>query len=549
MSPFKTKKLPKKVREIPIISEKETPISLQTPSLIKRSFSPKIIVGWLIFCITVFFVSQLALRAFSGNEKYGSETFTQKVVVEEFVTQKVKGTTNILIAWIGGKGHDGGDLTDSIMLASLDEERNTVTLLSLPRDLYVAYPNGKGSWRINSLYDLGKRNKVGITYLADKVSEITWQTIDHYFVIDFAGFKDIINILGGISIDVPESILDREYPDNNWGYMTFQVQKGLQNFDGDTALKYARSRHSTSDFDRSNRQQLIIKWIKDKASELGIITDASKIGDIYTAIISHLDTDLSIAGMGEIALAFSDIQSDAIGVVSLSDSCLSLTKCAPGAYLYSPSRDLFGGNAVVIPENAQANKLSFYTDIRRFVDTTFRFPLLRLSPRNIVLISDPSMRRRTQEIGMGLAKLWFPISFEKSLIVATGSIEKSHVNIYWNADMSVGIDPSSQPIEALKYLEESLPYILVDRNEYANTSWPKIEIIIGKDGDTYLKELKSVYYIPAPPKNITSWEANPQPPNGEKKIWSWVKTLTNQKKPWQIVSWEKQIEPGEWENF
>lgn len=78
-------------------------------------------------------------------------------------------------------------------------------------------------------------------------------------MIDFAGFKDIINILGGISIDVPESILDREYPDNNWGYMTFQVQKGLQNFDGDTALKYARSRHSTSDFDRSNRQQLIIK--------------------------------------------------------------------------------------------------------------------------------------------------------------------------------------------------------------------------------------------------------------------------------------------------
>lgn len=549
MPPFKTKKLPKKVREIPSISEKEALPSPQLSSLTNKRFSPKMIVGWLIFCITLFFVSQLAIRAFSGNEKYGSETFTPKAIVEEFVTQKVKGTTNLLIAGIGGKGHDGSDLTDSIMLASLDEEHNIVTLLSLPRDLYVAYPGGKGSGRINSLYDLGKRNKVGITYLADKVSEITWQTIDHYLVIDFAGFKDVINTLGWISIDVPESIIDREYPDDNWGYMTFQVQKGLQTFDGDTALKYARSRHSTSDFDRSNRQQLIIKWIKEKASELGIITDVSKISDIYNAIISHLDTDLSIADMGKIALAFSDIKSSDIGVVSLSDSCFSLVKCAPWAYLYSPSRDLFWGSAVVIPENAQANKLSFYTDIRRFVDTTFRFPLLRLSPRDIVLISDPSMRRRTQEIGMGLAKLWFPISFEKSLIIATGAIEKSHVNIYWNADLGVGIDPSSAPIEALKHIEESLPYILVERNEYANTSWPKIEIVIGKDGDTYLKDLKSAYYIPAPPKTITSWEANPQSASGDKKTWVSIRESANPRITWTPVSWEKQIQPGEWENF
>ena len=125
---------------------------------------------------------------------------------------------------------------------------------------------------------------------------------------------------------------------------------------------------------------------------------------------------------------------------------------------------------MIIPENAQANKLSFYSDIRRFVDLTFHFPLLRTSPREIVLVSDPTMRHRTQEIGMGLAKLGFPISFEKSMIMATGSIEKSHVNIYWNSDLSVGIDPNSSSVEALKYIEESLPYTIVDRNEYANTA-------------------------------------------------------------------------------
>ncbi len=548
MSPFKTKKLPKKVREIPSNWKKEVMSSADYFSTVKKNISPKFIVGCLIIGLTLFFIGQLALRAFGWNEKYGSETFTPRTIVEEFITQKVKGTTNILIAWIWGKWHDGSDLTDSIMLASLDEEKNTVTLLSIPRDLYVAYPNGKWSGRINSLYDVGKRNKVGITYLADKVSEITWQTIDHYFVIDFAGFKDIINILGWISIDVPESIVDREYPDDNWWYMTFKVDVWVQTFDGDTALKYARSRHSTSDFDRSNRQQLIIKWIKEKASELGIITDVSKIGEIYTAIISHLDTDLSIADMAKTALIFSDIKSKDIWVISLSESCFSMTKCAPGAYLYSPSRDLFGGNAVVIPENAHVNKLSFYTDIRRFVDVTFRFPLLRMSPREIVLVSDPSMKRRAQEIGIGLAKLGFPISFEKSLIVATGSIEKSHVNIYWNSDLSVGIDPSSAPVEALKYIEESLPYTLVDRNEFANTSWPKIEIIIGKDGDSYLKDIKSAYYLPIPPKPINSWEAILG--SSTPKKWTIpIKENPGQKTSWQNVSWEKQILPGEWENF
>ena len=100
---------------------------------------------------------------------------------------------------------------------------------------------------------------MGIKLLAEKVSEITGQSIDEYMVIDFSGFKSIVDALGGIEIDVPKDLVDREYPDNNWGYEVFSVRRGLQTFNGERALKYARSRHSTSDFDRSERQQLIIK--------------------------------------------------------------------------------------------------------------------------------------------------------------------------------------------------------------------------------------------------------------------------------------------------
>lgn len=546
MPAFKTKKIRGTSRELPNISKKKE-IQQDNLSIEKapKKSQRKYIVWWIILTMSIFFISQFIFGAFSGNEKNGSEVFQEKSFVAEFMNKKVVGTTNILIAGIGGKGHDGSDLTDSIMLASLDGERKTVTLLSIPRDLYVAYPEKKWAWRINSLYDIGRRNEVGIKYLSDKVSEITGQSIDHYMVIDFDGFQDIINILWGIDIDVPESLTDKEYPDNNWGYTTFHVTKWPQVFDGATALKYARSRHSTSDFDRSNRQQLIIKAIKEKATSLWIIANPLKIGEIYNAIISHLDTDLSIANMADIGLEFSSIKSDDISIVSLSDACFSLTKCSPWSYLYAPSRELFWGSAVIIPENAQANKLSYYDDIRKFVDLTFHFPLLRKSPRDIVFVSDPSMRRRTQEIGMGLAKLWFPVSFDKTLTVHTGAIEKSHINIYWNQDLSVWIDPSSLPVEAIKYIESSIPYILVESNEYINNSGPKIEIIIGKDGGEYFQNLKSAYYLPLVPKNTQTGATG-------SLLWSWNTRDNSQESPAHsstTVSGESMIQPGEWENF
>lgn len=511
MSHFKTKKIhkPEKPRDE---SSKNTP-SLQAEHGEKehkekkgKFFTKKISVLLLLIWFTLLFLSKVSIEAFRGNQKNGSENVNLPSLIEEFTTQKVEGTVNILIAWIGGKWHDGSDLTDSIILASLDGERKQVTLLSIPRDLYVSYPDKMGAWRINALYDLWKRKNVGIQYLASKVSEITGQTIDHYFVIDFSGFKKVIDLIGGIAIDVPEDLTDREYPDDNWWYEVFTVKKWPQIFDGETALKYARSRHSTSDFDRSERQQLIIKSIKEKASELWIISDASKFGEIYNALISNIDTDLSLAKLGDIALSFSDIKSEDIGIVTLSDFCLSLIKCQPWSFLYAPSRDLFGWSAVIIPENAQASKLSYYTDIRRFVDLTFRFPSLRNSPRDIVIIYDPTKKKRAQEIWFGLAKLGFPISFEKTLTASTGSIEKSHINYYWYEEMQVGINPNWPVIQWLKHIDNAIPLTSVEKNEYINNSGPKIEIVIGKDGDDYFKDLKYPYYLPAPPKSSTSWE-------------------------------------------
>lgn len=554
MSPFKTKKIPrieKKGIESPKLHH-PAPSSVEIKNWWdekkKKKFSRKSILILTLLAVSVFFFSKVGIEAFKGNEKHGSENVNLPSLIQEFTTQKVEWTVNILIAGIGWKWHDGSDLTDSIILASLDGARKEVTLLSIPRDLYVSYPEKLWAWRINALYDLWKRKNVGIQYLAAKVSEITGQTIDHYLVIDFTGFKKVIDLLGGISIDVPEDLNDREYPDDNWGYEVFSVKKGPQIFDGETALKYARSRHSTSDFDRSERQQLIVKSIKEKASDLGIIKNIDKLGEIYNALISNIDTDLSLAKLGEIAFSFSDIKSEDIGIVTLSDFCLSLVKCQAWSYLYAPSRDLFGWNAVIVPENAHAQKLSYYVDIRRFVDLTFRYPTLRNAAREIVIIHDPAMKKRAQEIGFGLAKLWFPISFEKTLTASTGAIEKSHVNFYWYEELKVGITPDSTSVLALKYLEPGIPYTSVEKNEFINTSGPRIEVVIGKDGNEFFKDLRFPYYLPAPPKTTTSGEilSGSLSNTGKNTIKSSEKNKT--KSP--SLSSELSVSPIDgWENF
>lgn len=102
------------------------------------------------------------------------------------------------------------------MFAHLDPKNQEITLLSIPRDIYVSYDNKTRATKINALYPIGQSYGTGINLLAEKIAEITGQPVDHYVVIDFSGFKQIVDALGGISVDVPQNIYDNEYPNNNY---------------------------------------------------------------------------------------------------------------------------------------------------------------------------------------------------------------------------------------------------------------------------------------------------------------------------------------------
>ena len=567
MSAFKTKKLPSST---PSPLSKDIEISSLSS---EKKWMSKIIIGIIITIASLLFIGVLAwnflFRSISSGNSDEPGIFTP-IISSEFANQKKEGTMNILIAGIGGKWHEWGELTDSIMIASLNQKEKKIHLLSIPRDLYVAYGTGQWAGKINALYSLGRSHGEGINRLATKISEITGQPIDHYVVIDFSGFQQIIDILGGVEVNVEQDIIDPEYPTENWGYMTLVIRKGLQTFDGDMALKFARSRHSTSDFSRSERQKLLIKAMKEKALSTGYLTNPGKLSELYSAVVSHLDTDLSLATIGELAFSLRNIESSNIFVSSLSQDCSGIKKCIPGAFLYTPSRDLFGGASVVIPENARTNRLSYYDDIRRFVQIIFSFPTLSESLPQTTIITDKDQKRYGNQVGLALAKLGIPLSTKNPLITTTGSIERSHINIYWNESLTVGISPEWNLVKALKQIEEAIPYNIVSRNEYVTDDGPKVEIVLGKDAADYFRFSKPAYYIPTPiapavsgEKTSTSWtnrgSSGTKIPTVRTTTGSArtpIKTTTTPTIPTETTisstpanSTEIKVAPGEWEDF
>jgi LCP family protein required for cell wall assembly len=219
-----------------------------------------------------------------------------------------EGRTNILLLGIGGEGHEGALLTDTIMVASIKYNENQepeVAFISIPRDLAVPL-NNSNYVKINSIYAYGKMNHpdddtMGNKLITDYINKVTGLPIHYYVQIDFDGFKQIVDSIGGIEVDVQNSFYDSRYPTEDFGYQKISFEKGLTKMDGDLALKYARSRHGIvtegtenegSDFARAKRQQQILTSFKDKTFSVSTVINPKKVNEILNSLGSHVRTNV-----------------------------------------------------------------------------------------------------------------------------------------------------------------------------------------------------------------------------------------------------------------
>jgi len=233
-------------------------------------------------------------------------------------------TETVTFALLGSDTRGGRSFrTDTIVIAALRPKSGQVTLISIPRDLWVYVPS-YGMQRVNTAYEFGDINHYpggGPASLKDTLLYNLGIRIDHLAMVDFDGFRQIVDTLGGVDVPVACAYTDWHlidpsydpYNENNWSLYT--VGPGVVHMDGDLSLWYARSRKKSSDFDRGRRSQEVLRAIYSRALQAGVIT---KIPQLYNDLNYAVTTDLGLPDLLQLAplalhLTNADIRSYYIG--------------------------------------------------------------------------------------------------------------------------------------------------------------------------------------------------------------------------------------------
>jgi anionic cell wall polymer biosynthesis LytR-Cps2A-Psr (LCP) family protein len=303
------------------------------------------------------------------------------------------GPFSVLLLGYGGLQHEGGFLTDTIIVAYVQPKKHTVNLISLPRDMWLDLPitaTGTVPHKINAAYAIGRddkrfsqkpdiyKGKGGGGSLAKyAASYVVGFPIDYFIAISFTGFEKSIQVLGGVDVNVPHTFDDFLYPNvdeekNNCGktdeeveavtatlsgtllekefpcrYEHLHFEQGVWHMDGTTALKFARSRKSETyggDFNRSLRQLALLNAVKDKVISLNFIPKAFPFIQTLT---SDMQTDISSSVISQKLNILSDISSYSVKTISINENnVLEESTSDDGQYILLPKLSESGWKSV-----------------------------------------------------------------------------------------------------------------------------------------------------------------------------------------------------------
>jgi len=340
-----------------------------------------------ILVIALVFSGKIIMSSQSAND-WISGTFFGKLrqlvpAADKQLVGEENDRVNVLLLGMGGENHDGGYLTDTIMLASLKPSTKQVALVSIPRDLTASVSGWK---KINSVnaYAEQKEKGSGGTATAAAIAELLQEPTTYYIRVDFTGFERIIDEIGGVEVNVENSFDDYSYPirgreDNPDYYSRYEhlhFDAGLQKMDGATALKYARSRHALgvegSDFARARRQQLLMEAIKEKLLSRQTLLNPTVLTKLISEFNQDVSTNLSTWEMIRVWNLVKDVQKDQIINKVLSD--------APDGLLVSGTGQ--DGAYILTPRSGN------YSEIRNMVQNIFNSTPATTTEKKIEPITD-----------------------------------------------------------------------------------------------------------------------------------------------------------------
>lgn len=372
----------------------------------------------LFLAFSGFVVGSIYLRTSNIFANGGSALALNDQIDPNSLTGEGDGRVNFLLLGKGGPGHDGADLTDTVIVASLDPINDDVALLSIPRDFWVPVP-GNGSMKINSVYATYKQQaiyqgssdddaeKAGIEAIENTVESILGIKMNYYSMVDFKAFEKAINTVGGIEIDVKEQLYDPSIAwENNWDPLIADV--GRQTFNGKTALLYARSRQTSArgDFDRADRQREVIVALGEKVLTLGTFSNPIKMAQLLDEFGSHVRTNISISDMTkiyDIANDFEDRTVDSINLAGTTEEDSLVTTAN------------IGGLSVVIPVAGVGD----FSEIQHFIRNQLKDGFIRKEDPKILVLNG------TSSVGLATEKEKELKSFGYNVIGATDAPTKN----------------------------------------------------------------------------------------------------------------------------
>lgn len=275
---------------------------------------------------------------YNAHKIFGGNIFS--VLTTTKLKGEDRGRVNILLAGNSADdpGHDGANLTDSIMIMSVDTKHNTAFLLSVPRDLWVKV-DGSGHQKINEAYITGQDNdfdedgypKGGMGQLEQVVSQDFDMPIDYYALIDYNALKQSVDAVGGIDLTIKSSD-PRGLYDPNIDWTTkgplVKLSNGPHHLNGQQALDLARARGDAynaygfagSDFDRTEHQRQMLVALKSKAVSAGVVSNPSKLSKLSDAIGNNVKTDLKLPEVHRLYDLTKNINGNNIKSLSLNNS-------------------------------------------------------------------------------------------------------------------------------------------------------------------------------------------------------------------------------------
>lgn len=322
----------------------------------------------------------------------GLQIFTNNKIELKQSQQRV----NLLLLGVGGGTHEGPDLTDTIILASIDINTKEAVLISMPRDFWVPELRAK----INSAYTTGeeKQKGKGLLLASAVVRRVTGQEIDYALKIDFSGFVKAVDLIGGLDIEVENTFDDYAYPltgreNDLCGHLEMEIaslsaqiasgsadaeeifscryehlhfDQGETHMDGITALKYVRSRHAEgqegSDFARSKRQEKVVAAFKDKIFSLNLLFDPVKALNIIEIIKKSIDTNVKEEEYADFIKLAQNLRGVSIKSVVLDMGDTQTGR--PGLLMNPPLMEEYLNQWVLIPANGNGN----YKGIQKYVE-------------------------------------------------------------------------------------------------------------------------------------------------------------------------------------